>query len=225
MKKWIMWWAAGCLVLFSLPGCTSPVYFAESMEAWVVDAETGEPIEGVVVVANWQLVVGSLDGPRPRGQLNILETVTDKNGRFYFPAWGPKLALASHLRHEDPALLFFKSGYFPSGESNDVTTEPNPSIIRRSEWNGKKIPLKKHKGDWEALERVHMALASALSFAIYGEDCEWKLIPKMFVAIENEKRGLIRKKIPGAPFLTGLDIIPEGKKCGSVHEFFKDYLK
>jgi len=32
-----------------------PVYFAKSIRGQVVDAETGQPLEGVVVVAKWQV--------------------------------------------------------------------------------------------------------------------------------------------------------------------------
>ncbi len=226
MKKWSMWWTAGFLILFSLPGCTSPVYFAESMEAWVVDAETGEPVEGVVVVANWQLKDPGLDGSKPRGSLMILETVTDKNGRFHFPAWGPKLAVRLRFGSEDPILLFFKSGYFPSVESNNATTEPNPSMIRRSESNGKKIPLEKHRGNWEKYLDRHDSLAGNLSFlTLYAEDCEWKAIPRMLVAIEREKQFLDQKNIKGTYRMSRIGGISSSAKCGSAEQFFRGYFK
>ena len=62
---------------FQLPviaGAIQTAFHQFPIEAWVVDAETGKPIEGVVVTANWELVKGSLDGPRYYGQLEVKET-------------------------------------------------------------------------------------------------------------------------------------------------------
>ena len=59
-------------------------YNADAIEGWVVDRETGNPIEGVVVVAHWQLR-GGLEGGTPIRELKILESVTDHDGRYSFP--------------------------------------------------------------------------------------------------------------------------------------------
>src|SRR3989442_12447607 len=87
-----------------------PMYSAEGIEAWVVDEDSGQPLEGGVVVANWELMGGL--HPDTVGQLMVMETVTDANGRFSFPAWGPKLRPpGGYLDSHDPALTLFKSGY------------------------------------------------------------------------------------------------------------------
>src|SRR6266849_1854255 len=77
------------ICLLPLQACAT-TYSAEPIEAWVVDADSGQPIEGVVVTANWELEIGTLGGNIPVGQIMVMETVTDQKGRFYFPAWGPK---------------------------------------------------------------------------------------------------------------------------------------
>src|SRR5258708_40037237 len=86
-------------------------YNAEATEGWVADAETGKPIEGVIVVAHWR-ITGGLEGGTPINELKILETVTDESGRYSFPAWGPKLAFLSgifgSLGSESPEILMFK---------------------------------------------------------------------------------------------------------------------
>src|SRR6266540_7096039 len=97
--------------LMSLHACST--YSAKPIEAWVVDEETKQPLEGVIVVANWELRYGLEGGAY---QLTIMETVTDKNGRFYFPGWGPKaipkeLPSGARLKEDDPGLLFYKHGY------------------------------------------------------------------------------------------------------------------
>ena len=88
---------------FLILACMAPLqacsnsYSAKPIEAWVVDAQTGKPLEGVNVVAHWKLRYG-LEGGGSY-QLHIMEDVTDKNGRFFFPAWGPK-EIPRHLREQ-----------------------------------------------------------------------------------------------------------------------------
>ena len=93
-----------------LAACTVTYQFAP-IEAWVVDAETGKPLEGVVVTANWELVKGSLDGERYVGQLEVKETVTDKSGRFFFEGFSKEDRSGAELRGKDPQILIFKAGY------------------------------------------------------------------------------------------------------------------
>src|SRR5437879_7785045 len=89
-------WRLRCLAqgllftaLLPLSACGGmPVYRAAPIEAWVVDADTNEPLEGVIVTANWQLVSGTLAGGEvPKGQLMVMEAVTDKDGGFYVEDW------------------------------------------------------------------------------------------------------------------------------------------
>ncbi|MET0917175.1 MAG: carboxypeptidase-like regulatory domain-containing protein, partial [Burkholderiales bacterium] len=100
------------LAATAFTGCGSPYYTADPIEAWVVDAETGRPIEGAVVTANWQLVSTSFDtGGRKLRQLEVMETTTDKQGRFFFPGFTRINFTLDELREEDPQILIFKSGY------------------------------------------------------------------------------------------------------------------
>ncbi|HEY3178065.1 MAG TPA: carboxypeptidase-like regulatory domain-containing protein, partial [Casimicrobiaceae bacterium] len=91
------------LVSLALNACGSPYYTSDPIEAWVVDAETGQPIEGAVVTANWQLVGFTLDtGGRKGGQLEVMETITDANGRFYFRGFTKLNLSLGELRDQDP---------------------------------------------------------------------------------------------------------------------------
>ena len=83
-----------------------PAYSAAPIEAWVVDADTNEPLEGVIVTANWQLVSGTLAGGEiPKGQLMVMEAVTDKDGRFYFEGWTKANLTTGELRDKDPQIV------------------------------------------------------------------------------------------------------------------------
>lgn len=64
--------ALAALCLAAVPACATPIrYSAEPIEAWVVDAETKQPLDGVVVTANWQLKEGTFGGSVQVGQLMV----------------------------------------------------------------------------------------------------------------------------------------------------------
>ena len=84
MKKVIIFVLILPALLFMWRGCYSPIIVAEPFEAWVVDAETGAPIEGAIVVAEWSLYEGMLHGHHFREMVDVKEAVTDRNGRFAF---------------------------------------------------------------------------------------------------------------------------------------------
>lgn len=181
------------LILSAPPACTgSPVYYAEAIEATVVDAETQKPLEGVVVVAHWQLFHGTLAGRVPADQLMVLEAVTDKDGRFRFPSWGPKLALSGYLDDRDPALLLFKSDYEYRGLQNPTLSTPNRSPRRRSQWHGKTIELKPFKGTMEEYASHFQELNYDLRRVITGrpEECNWRKLPRVVRAVAKEKKRL-----------------------------------
>lgn len=226
------------LLTLPLSACAGLQYSAEPIEAWVVDAETKQPIEGVIVVAHWELV-GPMEN-YPVGQIEVLESVTDKNGRFHFPAWGPKLHLApfSYLTDSDPELLFFKSGYkyirvsnslnlrpkkyYYDGMPGGTKEKPTGSKRRISFWNGETIKMEKFGGTQKEYADHLSFLKTSLGFAYNGEDCEWKQTPLMLVAQHKEMLRLEESKIFNT--LQSVERLSGQKKCGSAREFFRNYL-
>ncbi|MHB8535099.1 MAG: peptidase associated/transthyretin-like domain-containing protein [Sulfuricaulis sp.] len=171
--------------LVSLPACAGPLtYSAEPIEAWVVDAKTKQPLEGVVVTANWQLEEGTLGGSVPAGQLMVLESVTDKNGRFFFPAWGPKRVPKGHLVNDDPQLLLFMSGYEYQRLNNPYSSNRELRLrpVRRSVWSGRTIELKKFVGTPK--QRLEMLERSIPSLG-RREDYKRSILLKAILAEEG----------------------------------------
>jgi len=205
-------------------GLFSKGYSAEPIEAWVIDAETKQPLEGVIVTANWQLEEGTFGGNVPVGQLMVMEAVTDNNGRFYFPAWGPIKPKKGHLVIRDPQLLIFKSGYKHFGLENELAQNYNKGPVRRSEWNGKKIEMREFKGGLKEYGKHLVDLNISLNWAINGRNCEWKSITRMILALGEVDRQL--RKIGVERSVSQIhSLIPfEGKedKCGA-RIFFKDW--
>lgn len=230
-RKLVSWMAAFAFALSLLPlsACGAPPFYkAAPIEGWVVEADTGKPLEGVIVVAKWQLE-GGFEGNTPVGQLMVMESVTDKQGKFYFEGWGPKLRPGfGKLKTASPELLFYKKDYEFQRLVNRLTRASLRGELKiplRSDWNGKQIPLKKFDGSLAAYEEHLGSLSNDLSFAYDGEDCDWKRIPKMLVAQHLEslrfQNGITH---PNSGAVLGLDRIRDDTRCGRPIEFFKEYL-
>src|SRR5439155_24046729 len=92
----------------ALPACAILVpteYSAEPIDARVVDGTTGQPLSGVVVVAHWVLVSGNAGVSFTVGNLQVLEMLSDQDGRFRFSAWGPLPRKEGVLMDRSPELL------------------------------------------------------------------------------------------------------------------------
>lgn len=85
---------------------------ATPVQAWyegrIVDADTKEPIAGVVVFMEWLKSQFPGEG---RYYVDAFETLTDEQGRFSLPRhWTWNLWTMAMLSHE---IIIFKSGYEP----------------------------------------------------------------------------------------------------------------
>jgi hypothetical protein len=223
-------WLFLTFVAMSLPA-SATTYYAKPTAATVVDAETGEPLEGVNVVAHWAVL--SVTG-RGAGDLELTEAVTDKDGKFYIPGWGPKsldsdLPRGSRLGKDAPALTFFKSGYLVRSVGNNLQplhlsdpSDTGPSV-RYSDWEGKTIKLEKFKGD---LERYASAAERAPGSMNQAIPCGWKRVPRVYVALMKEKERLDRLGVRNyLPSMGHMELYFKNAKCGSAKEFFKEYMK
>jgi hypothetical protein len=220
----------GLLLAFSVSACATE-YSAAPITAKVVDSSSGTPLEGVHVVAHWQLE--EPQSGRSQGDLELMEAVTDTNGDFHFPAWGPKAVPGSkfpgtRLTNQDPAILFFKSGYWPKAVINDTHStmhrEPQDAgpSTRNSQWDGKTITLTKFDG---AVEVYSTALSSLLGTVSYG-DCWWKKIPRTIVALNQEADRLNKQRVfTNVPTIRHLENVSVGKNCGPVQEFLEEHSR
>lgn len=194
-----------------------PFYSAKDIRGQVVDAETGQPLEGVVVVARW--IFNWTVGPGSAGgTINTLETVTDKEGKYFIPGWGPRPRPPfAYLNHLDPELRFFKSNFYPAGLTNSLLNykNHNRSKLRSSEWDGKVIKLKPFKGnDWGEY-------ASQLSGYWSSEtaDC-LRECPRFVLALdaENKRIKALKPKNTFIPTIIDIENFSEGNR-----EFLKRF--
>jgi hypothetical protein len=138
MKKLIYRALVGVFVLMVTSSCYMYVVrYDGAYRGRVIDADTGDPIEGVVVLGVWNLVLTGAAGA-VHEYYDARETVTDKNGEFSIPGMG--LRILSRLA--PMGVWIFKAGYEYSGGS-----WPSLHLAYNSEvkWEGDRaiIPLKK----------------------------------------------------------------------------------
>lgn len=214
---------AACI--FALPGCYQ-TYSAEAITATVVDAETKQPLAGVIVDAHWEMK-GGLEGGNVSGNVMVMEAVTDAAGSFHFPAWGPKTVKVglsnAALHNSDPELILFKSGYKFETLANELDMKrirENPRV-RTSDWNGKTIELKKFEG---TLNEYEAHINHSLPSYVFGTHCDWRNVPAMLRAIRDETKALEKAHIAGSNLYTDL-MVNNGYGCGRVEQFLSEHEK
>lgn len=183
------------IVLPLIAGCHSPVYTIEPFEAWAVDAETGEPVEGANVVATWALFEGTFHGHPFREMLEVKEAVTDKDGRFAFPGfklYNPKL----YELMEDPKIIIFKPGYEYVRRSNgcgmgaegDCRWATRIAVVAGQKVKMKRVDYslaRKKAGPYQGEERdLYSGLSTQMDYVL--ESCKTKNIPLFYQAVEAE---------------------------------------
>jgi len=124
------------IALVSNACCVNPARIDGPYEGKIVDADTGEPIVGVVVLAEWDKSLVTAAGGT-HTYYDAEETVTDKDGEFKIRGKG--LLIMSSI---GPIYIYvFKAGY------EYIGTMPWYALKnwREVKWDGEKaiIPLKK----------------------------------------------------------------------------------
>jgi hypothetical protein len=210
-----------------LTGCAT-AYSYNSIEIKIIDEETKQPLEDVIVVAHWTLDRGTLGGNVEVGTLQVMEAVSDKNGRVHFSEWGPKTIYRGRLDGRGAQLIFFKPDYEIKGGGNKdpLWQSDNP---KTSQWDGTVVEMKKFQGNLLDYAEFIRSLDNELNFARKGKNCEWKSIPKMLVAIHKMSIYFDSKNIRLKGWMAGRKIrkvtdVGRQDKCGSAEDYFKAFL-
>ena len=78
-------------------------------KAQVVDAETKQSVDDVVVIAVWSTYLPQREGPGALGYVDSEEVITGKDGRFIIAA--RDFANSDIIVFEEPEFYLFKAGY------------------------------------------------------------------------------------------------------------------
>ncbi len=146
MKNTVRWLVLAWIVLIG-EGCVlaPPFYIAKPISGRVLDAETGAPVQDAIVVAQWKLYSGGMGHGGHDGSLHDDEVVTDADGRFTLPGWGPKLRPFGGVLDQNAFICVFHTGYMLETRFDDE--EMNNSLVRRSQWDGTEIRLPRDTSD------------------------------------------------------------------------------
>ena len=199
-----------CVVLFFLfmtSGCTSKFTIkTESISGKVVDAETNEPIEDVIVIGYWPgytfyLHVSSAP------TVEVLEAVTDRNGNYFIPGWLKK-NIDRTFRYGDPHMIFYKTGYEIEIEKNAFAMKKSSEIPGyfhpwKGEWDGQTIKMKKFKGDNRAYREYLNFEQYSTSFKPIFNYCKYMNVPRLLIAMEEYYQTQPDYWVPGRTLTIG----------------------
>jgi hypothetical protein len=191
-------------------------YSAGPTYATVVDAETKQPVEGAIVVAQWKLH-GGMEFHTFR-VLVARESTTDASGKFHIEGWGPvPRPRDGVLDNADPEILVFKPGYRVALLHNYGAPKERIELrVRDSAHNGSVIELRKVEGEFNRNYTVSTMRVS-LRQSVDRPGCTWKDIPRTIRAVDLELKALGQE-------LDGLGrILLTKSDCGSIEEFRRIY--
>ena len=138
VRSWLALVAVGVVVAGSC--CATPIRYEGARKGKIVDASTGEPIEGAVVLAVWYTVI-----PTPAGGSSqyhdAQEAVSDSNGDFTIPGIGVQVTGGLNMYTQ---FVAFKAGYQYLRASWDSASE-GPDLAKGANWEGDRavVPIKK----------------------------------------------------------------------------------
>jgi hypothetical protein len=186
------WWCFPVLIAVGLSSSVcraqSLVYSSKELHGQVVETETGQSVEGAVVVASWLLSPTIWGHEQYHKRLHIVETVTDAEGRFVIPAWGPKLLPPlTALDETNPRLAVFKSEYRPKFLSNK---NKQTTTTLDADWNGQVVQLARFQSTTEEEARYIEAFYDELSRGHDDLLRDWKNYPRATLAVYRESQRL-----------------------------------
>jgi hypothetical protein len=202
MKRWLLF-----LTVLFLQSCIfgPPAYFAKGIHAQVVDKKTRQPLEKVIVVAQWKVIREGGFRVGNRSRLHIAETITDQEGFFTIPS--PKVMIRpsfNRLTANSPILSLFKKGFEPT---MFVNQHDSGSAISVSNWHGKQLELPRFEEDKFSLGE-EVQIFSWFFRAMYDGRVpkDWKNYPRMALLMYFEKQRLMKKGADSVMFIGVPDI-------------------
>jgi hypothetical protein len=172
-------------------------YRADSVRGRVLDADTHQPIQGVNVVAHWSLRWPAGIESHGSGEIVLMEDVTDAQGRFSFPAWGPtpvsaEFPKSATMSEWSPRLVFFKPRYdrvyaFPPY----VAHAPNDRSQLLSTSTPEVVEMHKSSGNDLAYDAANGNILNGVKL----EGCRWTRIPRMMKTLVAESERMAQRGI------------------------------
>lgn len=159
-------------------------YYSPQMTARVVTAE-GKPVAGAIVLASWTVHRGWTN--YPLGQLKVAEVISDANGWFRIPAWGP-VRSESVLNVQEPVIRIFKPGLVPLIIYNvEGVGMSSAEHIIRFRLQGQTVTLERFSGTpAQYVDALLPFLASLDQIqGASGVRCQWRDRHRILLAVKD----------------------------------------
>jgi hypothetical protein len=168
-----------------------PSALAEEYRATVVDEETGQPLQGVVIVAIWNRRYNSLGGWAGGGYYASEETETGSDGKFVLKGHATWTLLPFITTIKGPEFTFYKPGYGTVWGFQGSASWPTDVFDRQArveeEW-------KRFRGEGTVITlprlSTHQERLSALAFPYIGGDVPRERLPRLLDAVRRERTAL-----------------------------------
>jgi len=139
-------------------GCAYPIRYDGPYQGRVIDAETKQPIEGVVVLGVWYKIAGVGAGGASHEFYDAQEKVTNKNGEFSIKGQGLKIMSSV----EPMNVLIFKAGYEYLGLWPWEAFKEDEIIQKKISWEGEKPIISLRKLTIEERRKRHTGKADVV---------------------------------------------------------------
>ena len=148
------------------------VWYSPAIDGRIVDAVTGRPVPGAVVLMTWE-TRGSQG--MTLGPLAVEEAVANERGEFHIAAWGPRFAIVGTVSYGQPTTRVLHPDYAPLNFSNTeaIPWGRDPRFIRIKYHHDGQIELSRPAATAEARVEALAAFASTMWIAYFGKHCEW----------------------------------------------------
>jgi len=214
------------LILFLPPFDPWPLfYWSPPQHGQVVDAETKEPLPNVIVVAKWMLQ--ATPSANAVDELEVMETVTDGEGRFAFTWRRPRFRWPwrGYLYDRAPEVIMFEGGYrFAMFWRHRALASPR-------EWTSppiKRVALSVFKGTLQDYAEYLAELEDGYLDNVFTlRNCSWRNYPRMQAVLHVEAERFRSLGISHRPHTLEereRSFANFRKRCGSVVDLAKEYI-
>lgn len=214
-----LWPALFALVALPVAAATMP-----AVTMWVVDAQDGKPIRGLVALFWGSAREGTIIGHGGRqAVLFAAEAVSDETGELRFAKQDfNSQPFFLNTNYENPSMLLLKPGYVPLVLHNQLRIVPTLPEASIWEYHGKTVSMKSATAGELRQQGDHVVTYTNMMTGFDGA-CTWKHVPRALVAADRmfPERG--KSNTLQTLFMNDALFVRQG--CGSPKVFFEPYLR
>ncbi len=172
------------------------LYHKPEFRGHVVDIDTKEPIEGVVVVAIYYKSTLNPPAGSYSNVIHVKETLTDKNGGFYFPAYTTFIHPLAYSGNCE--FLIYKAGYGNLGKEpveEELSGKANKTFERKALWNNNLVFRFLPNGTIEVpkLTNIQDMKNSWGNAGIWGAEIDKSEVPLLYNMVTKEEQTIFIK--------------------------------